>query len=91
MFFSHNYFQTKIKFRDEHKGDKFLGSPLTPKAVFLLNYLLLIALLGPLSLLETNIAEKKNGQIRKLSTRASQTRNVLHTISTRYICTLICT
>jgi len=53
--------------------------------VFLLHYPHLIKEIGPLSLLETNIAEKKNGQMRKLSTRANQTKNVLKTITTRYM------
>jgi hypothetical protein len=73
----------KIKFRNDHKGEKFLGAPLTPKSVWLLNYPRQIEAFGPLSLMETNIAEKKNGQMRKLSTRANQTKNVLKTITTR--------
>jgi hypothetical protein len=78
------YLQTKIKFRNQYKNQLRLGGHLTPKSVWLLHYEHLVEELGPLSLMETNIAEKKNGQMRKLSTKANQTKNVLKTISTRY-------
>ena len=81
------YFQTKITFRDQHKNQKLLGGHLTPKSVWLCHYEHLVEDLGPLSLMETNIAEKKNGEMRKFSTKANQTKNVLKTISTRYMCT----
>jgi hypothetical protein len=51
---------------------------------WLLHYVHLLKEYGPLSLMETNIAEMKNGQIRQLSTRAIQTKNVCKTIATRY-------
>jgi hypothetical protein len=38
---------------------------------------------GPVMLMETNIAEVKNGQMRKLSTKANQAKNVCLTIAKR--------
>ena len=76
-------FQLKIRFRNENEGHKFLGQPLTPKMLWLLNYLGLREAYGPIALMETNIAEIKNGQLRKLSTKANQAKNVSLTITKR--------
>ena len=73
----------KIIFRNEKAGHKFLGEPLVPKSLWMTHYAHLLLDFGPLSLMETNIAEIKNGQLRKLSTKANQTKNVCHTIATR--------
>lgn len=78
------YLQLKIKFRDENKQDpSFLGSSITPKTLWLLQYPGLNAAYGPVMLMETNIAEVKNGQMRKLSTKANQAKNVCLTIAKR--------
>ncbi len=77
------FFQLRIDYRIQHKGVKFLGDPTKPKTMWMLHYMRLINICGPLSLYETNIAEQKNGKLRKLSTKANQTKNVLHTISSR--------
>ena len=78
------YLQLKIKFRDENKQDpSFLGSSITPKTLWLLHYPGLNAAYGPVMLMETNIAEVKNGQMRKLSTKANQAKNVCLTIAKR--------
>lgn len=83
IIFKNAFFQLKIMFREENKGDKFLGAPLTPKTLWLLHYSHLMEDYGPITLMETNVAKIKNGQLRKLSTRANQSKNVCMTIATR--------
>jgi hypothetical protein len=77
------YPQVKIRFRNENAADKFLGAPLTPKTLWIIHYFRLEEAYGPIVLMETNIAEIKNGQLRKLSTKANQAKNVSLTIAKR--------
>ena len=79
----HILLQLKIQFRDENKGDTFLGDKLTPKTLWMLHYWKLNKAYGPVMLMETNIAEVKNGQMRKLSTKSNQAKNVCLTIAKR--------
>ena len=79
----HILLQLKIQFRDENKGDTFLGDKLTPKTLWMLHYWKLNKAYGPVMLMETNIAEVKNGQMRKFSTKSNQAKNVCLTVAKR--------
>jgi len=77
------YLNARIEFRNYYSANAKLNKPLSCKACWLLHYPSQVLNLGPLSLFETNIAESKNGQMRKLSTKANQTKNVLKTTAER--------
>lgn len=78
-----NYIDMKLKFIEEHKDIKWLSDPCSPKHLWMIHYFNAVNFSGPLCHLETNIAESKNGQLRKHSTKSNQTKNVLKTIFTR--------
>jgi hypothetical protein len=77
------YLKMKLKFSEEHQDKVWLNDCCTPKHLWMIHYVNAVQLSGPLCHLETNIAESKNGQLRKHSTKACQTKNVLQTIFKR--------
>jgi hypothetical protein len=77
------YIDLKLRFKEENHDIKWLNDSCSPKHLWMLHYFNAVTVCGPLCQLETNIAESKNGQLRKHSTRANQTKNVLKTIFTR--------
>ena len=79
----YDYLKNKLKFKFEQAENAWLNDPLTPKHVWILNYLRLILCCGPLILMETNLAESKNGDMRDFSTKSNQTKNVPKTVTTR--------
>jgi hypothetical protein len=86
------YLDVRIEFRDEYRNEKGLGNGpkvkgnvlnIKPKEYFLSLYKYHVEQGGPLPLVETNIAESKNGEMRRFSQKANQTKNVLKTIGDR--------
>ena len=77
------YLRMKLKFSEEHQDTVWLKDCCTPKHLWMIHYVNAVQLSGPLCHLETNVAESKNGQLRKHSTKACQTKNVLQTIFKR--------
>ena len=77
------YLRMKLKFSEEHQNTDWLNDCCTPKHLWMIHYVNAVQLSGPLCHLETNVAESKNGQLRKHSSKAFQTKNVLQTIFKR--------
>jgi len=78
-----DYLKCRILFKKHYSDDPKLNKQLSCKHCWLLHYVMQVRNLGPLALFETNIGESKNGMLRKLSTKANQTKNVMKTIAER--------